>query len=265
MAIARSGKATSQPESMKTRIQSVARASQILLWIADHPRGATAKEIAEAQDLALPTAYHLLNTLVDEGFLAKDADRRYIFGRSSAILAQAYLRGKTVPEALLGELRELARRTGETGYLADWGENGIRVLASVEGSQMVRVAEVGGGVYEHGHARANGKVLLAYASPEIRQDYLRSHPLVPVTDATIWHPDAFERELESIRERGYSYDDEEYSVGVSCVAAPLLQGGQLIAAMGLSVPTERMRSNRSELTAALLAAVANVERGFDAP
>ena len=247
-----------------TRIQSVARASQILLWIANHPRGATAKEIAAGQGLALPTTYHLLNTLVDEGFLAKDADRRYVFGRSSAILAQAYLRGKTVPESLLGALRDLAHRTGETAYLADWGENGIRVLASVEGNQMVRVAEVGAGPYDHAHARANGKVLLAYASPEIRDAYLRSHPLVPVTESTIWHSEAFERELDQIRERGYAYDEEEFAVGVSCVGAPLLQKGQLIAAIGLSVPTERMRANRAELTSSLLKVISGVEHGFDA-
>jgi IclR family acetate operon transcriptional repressor len=236
----------------KTRIQSVARASQVLLWVADEPHGATAKEIAASQGLALPTTYHLLNTLVDEGLLAKDVHRRYILGRSTAILAQAYLRGKAVPDSLLGALRELARRTGETSYLADWGEHEIRVLASVEGSRMLRVAEVGSGVYEHGHARANGKVLLAYARPEIREGYLRAHPLVPLTDATICDRQALEAELERIRERGYAYDHQEFAVGVACVAAPLLQNGQLIAALGLSVPADRMEQDRAELTKVLL-------------
>jgi IclR family acetate operon transcriptional repressor len=236
----------------KTRIQSVARASQVLLWVADQPHGATAKEIAASQGLALPTTYHLLNTLVDEGLLAKDVHRRYILGRSSAILAQAYLRGRAVPDSLLGALRELARRTGETSYLADWGEHEIRVLASVEGSRMLRVAEVGSGVYEHGHSRACGKVLLAYARPEIREAYLRAHPLVPLTDATICDRQALDRELARIRERGYAYDEQEFAVGVACVATPLLQNGQLIAALGLSVPADRMEKDRAELTKVLL-------------
>ena len=236
----------------KTRIQSVARASQVLLWVADQPHGATAKEIAASQGLALPTTYHLLNTLVDEGLLAKDVHRRYILGRSTAILAQAYLRGRAVPDSLLGALRELARRTGETSYLADWGEHEIRVLASVEGSRMLRVAEVGSGVYDHGHARANGKVLLAYARPEVRDAYLRAHPLVPLTEATICDRQALETDLERIRERGYAYDQEEFAVGVACVAAPLLLNGQLIAALGLSVPVDRMEKDRAELTKVLL-------------
>jgi DNA-binding IclR family transcriptional regulator len=236
----------------KTRIQSVARAARVLLWVADQPHGASAKEIAASQELALPTTYHLLNTLVDEGLLAKDVHRRYILGRSSAILAQAYLRGKAVPDSLLAALRDVARRTGETSYLADWGEHEIRVLASVEGSRMLRVAEVASGAYEHGHARANGKLLLAYSRPEIRDAYLRAHPLVPLTENTICDRLALDRELERIRERGYAYDEQEFAAGVACVAAPLLQNGQLIAALGLSVPADRMEKDRAELTKVLL-------------
>jgi IclR family acetate operon transcriptional repressor len=239
----------------KTRIQSVSRAAQMLLWVASQPHGATAKEIALSQGLNLPTTYHLLNTLVDEGLLAKDVHRRYILGRSNAILAQAYLRGKTVSERLLSALRDLARRTQETAYLADWGEYDIRVLASVEGSHMVRVAEVGGGPYQHGHARANGKVLLAYTRPEVRQAYLRVHPLVPVTENTICDPERFEQELETIRKRGYAFDQEEFALGVSCVAAPLLNHGQIVAALGISVPSQRFTKRRAELTAALLETV----------
>jgi len=250
-----------QSPSVGTRIQSVARAGQLLLWVANQPHGATAKEIAIAQGLALPTTYHLLNTLADEGLLAKDTNRRYVLGRSMAILAQAYLRGKSVPETLLGALRELARRTEETAYLADWGENSeIRVVASVEGSHILRVAEVSSGPYEHGHARANGKMLLAHAPPEIRAGYLRNHPLVPRTGNTICDAGRLDRELDQIRERGYAFDEEEYAAGVSCVSAPVLHDGHIVAALGVAVPTERFRQNRADLTAALL----DVIRGLPA-
>jgi IclR family transcriptional regulator, acetate operon repressor len=249
----------------KTRIQSVSRACQVLLWVADQPHGATAKEIAASQSLALPTTYHLLNTLVDEGLLARDGHRRYILGRSSAILAQAYLRGRAVPDSLLSAVRELARRTGETSYLADWGEHEIRVLASVEGVRMLRVAEVGSGVYKHGHARANGKVLLAYARPEIREAYLRTHPLVPCTDATICDRQALDRGLARIRERGYAYDEQEFAVGVACVAAPLMRNDQLIAALGISVPADRMEKDRAELTEVLLDVTAKATADISPP
>lgn len=255
------GKAERSPA---TRIQSVARASQVLLWVADQPHGATAKEVAAAHGLAIATTYHLLNTLVDEGFLAKDLHRRYILGRSAAILAEAHLRSKAVPDVLLSGLRELVRRTEETAYLADWGENDIRVLASVEGRQVVRVAEVGSGTYEHGHARANGKVLLAYAPPEIREAYLRTHPLVPLTERTIVSPRDFAAELDAIRERGYAYDDQEFAPGLSCVAAPILLHDHIVAALGVSVPSERFEQNKANLTSTLLEVVASSQAGIPA-
>jgi len=246
-------------EAAGTRIQSVARASRLLLWVAQQRHGVSAKEIALSQGLALPTAYHLVNTLVDQGLLSKDPNRRYGLGHSAAIIAQAYLRGRSVSETLLVAVRKLAETTGETAYLADWGENDIRVLASVEGTDMVRVAEVTSGPYEHGHARANGKLLLAYATPELRESYLRTHPQISVTSKTIADREELDRELERIRKRGYAYDREEYSIGVSCVAAPLLQDGQLVAAFALAVPTERFKRNRRALTDLLLDLVAETK------
>jgi IclR family transcriptional regulator, acetate operon repressor len=244
-----------------TRIQSVARASQLLLWVAQQPRGATAKEIAVAQGLALPTTYHLVNTLVDQGFLAKDGQRRYILGRSAGVLAQAYLRGKSVSESLLVAVRELAERTRETSYLADWGERDIRVLASVEGSMMVRVAEVSSGPYEHAHSRASGKVLLAYAPEDMREAYLRAHPLVELTPNTITDRDELDRELKRILRRGHAFDQEEFSVGVSCVGAPILHDGRIVAALGVSVPTERFKKQRQELIDTLLQIAGDLDIG----
>ncbi len=236
----------------------------MLLWIAAQPQGVTAKTIATGQGLALPTTYHLLNTLVDQRLLAKDVHRRYVLGRGVAVLAQAYLRGNAVSDQLIGALRELAESTRETVYLADWGEHDIRVLASVEGSHMVRVAEVASGSYEHAHARANGKVLLAYAWPGIRGAYLRSHSLEALTETTICAPDLLEAQLAAIRERGFAYDVEEYAVGVSCVAAPLLQDGRIVGAIGISVPTERFKERRDALTRQLIAVTEQTTAGSPA-
>jgi IclR family transcriptional regulator, acetate operon repressor len=247
-----------------TRIQSVSRACQLLLWLAGRHHGATAKEVAFANQLALPTTYHLLNTLADQGLVAKNAQRRYVLGQSNAILAQAYLRGPSVPESLLAALRELSVQTQETAYLADWGGFDIRVLASIEGTKMLRVADVAMAPYENGHARANGKVLLAHAPPEVREAYLRTHPLRRLTPATICDRRELDSEFARIRAQGFAYDIEAFAEGVSCVAAPLLDNGRVIAAFGLSVPAESFKRNRRELTEAVLGVVAGLKAGkFD--
>ena len=46
--------------------------------------------------------------------------------------------------------------------------------------------------------------------------------------------------LADTRKRGYSIDNEEFSDGVSCVAAPIYDGdGRMAAAIGLSGPAAR--------------------------
>lgn len=216
--------------------------------VAEARSGVIAKEIADATGIALPTTYHLLNTLVDERLLEKDSQRRYVLGGSIGILAHSYLQGKTVPQYMLSALQRLADATEETVYLAAWGERDIRVLATVEGKQVLRVAEATAGVYENAHARGCGKVLLAYAGPDLRSDYLRLHPLQRLTPATICDPDQFEAELDRIRKRGIAYDNEEFASGVSCVAAPLLDEGRIVASFGVSVPSKRFKARRVELT-----------------
>ena len=96
----------------------------------------------------------------------------------------------------------------ETAYLADWGEHDIRVLASRggqppgprgRGRRAVRTSMA--------HARANGKVLLAFARPELREAYLRVHPLVPADRVhDLRSRRARARSSKRIRKRGYAYD-----------------------------------------------------------
>src|SRR4051794_13565714 len=122
-----------RPRSEPTRIQSVERAIRILLFVAESAIAPTAKQVAEQFDLALPTAYHLLNTLAGQGVLVKDDARRYYVGPEVGVLSDAFLRSLTVPEDLLVHLRQLADRTEETTYVSGWRGSEIVGLASIEG------------------------------------------------------------------------------------------------------------------------------------
>ncbi len=235
-------------------IRSAARVSRILLHIATHPNGSTAREIADALGLPPPTAYHLLGTLVSEGLLTKDAQRRYQLGPTLGTIANAYVRQLTPPEHLVAPLHELAASTGETAYLASWRGDRIAVIASVEGRNAVRVSGVHVGIADDVHARASGKVLLAFAPEPLRSAYLRTHPLVPVTTRTIVAPEEFQSELDRTRRNGYATDEEEFREGVACAAVPVLDNGHVVAAYAVSAPTERFRQSRDRLIEHLRAA-----------
>jgi len=245
----------SNSEKQPTRIQSAARAAQLLLLVARCPDGASATEAARALGVAVPTAHHLLSTLSDEGLLARDARRRFVLGPRVAVLADAFLRDG-VPDYLAAPLDRLAAETGETAYLTAWRDGEIHALDAREGGSAVRVGTVERGPYLYPHARATGKLLLAFARPELRRAALGAGQLARLTPATIVDRSRLEAELAAIRERGWSEDREEFAEGVACVSAPVLLDGVAVAAFTVSAPADRYERRREELRAAVQHAAA---------
>lgn len=246
-----------------TRIQSVARASRILLAIADSTVGCTATEIASLLGVALPTAFHLLNTLTDEGLLTKDR-RRYFLGPTAGRLAEAYAAAEATTTATLVPLRWLAETTLETSYLAVWRHGQLIIVDSIEGAQAVKVEGLGIGAAEDAHARASGKVLLSALADESLEAYLATHGLRAATERTITDEQALRKELQKVRRRGYAVDNEEYLEGVVCLGVPISSGERVLGAYALSIPAGRFRANRDASLDALREAARQAERGLAA-
>ena len=245
------------PAAVPGKIQSVTRAMRLLMLVASGSTDATGKQLAKAAELPVPTAYHLLNTLVQAGFLAKDPKARYLLGVKVAVLADSIQRAVTAPEYLLEPLRRLSVTTGETSYVAAWRQGDIRVLASVDGQQPVRVS-LPLGPYTDAHGRATGKLLLALASEELRAAYLAAHPLRQVTPRTIVDRELLQAELDQIRANGYAIDEQEFQAGVCCAAAPVVDEGVVVATFSISVPAERFRERRHELVDAVVSVASSL-------
>lgn len=234
------------------KIASVSKSLNILSEVARHPSGPTASEVASALGMPLSTTYHLLDTLVADSALAKGPDRRYRLGTRINVLSSAYFEQSEPDQQLLGPLHELARETGETAYLTGWRGGDIEVLASVEGSHALRVANLESGSYLHAHARASGKLLLALASEKRRGLYLARHPLERLTPNTLTTVGELSREFDLIREDGCALDREEYTLGIACVAVPLVFDGLVIGSYTVSAPVDRFMKMKDEFKAAAL-------------
>jgi IclR family transcriptional regulator, acetate operon repressor len=233
------------------RIQSVSRAVRLLMLVASGKTDGTATDLARATGFAVPTTHHLLSTLVTQRILAKDSTAHYVLGTKVAVLADAMERAISAPGYLLEPLRQLAATTGETSYAASWRRGDIRVLASIEGHQPVRVS-LPPGPYTDAHARATGKLLLAMTSEEVRRAYLAAHPLRALTPRTITDPARLDAEFRQIRTDGYAVDEEQFQPGVSCVAGPVIDEGVVVAAYSVSVPSPRYNESKVRLIDAVL-------------
>jgi IclR family transcriptional regulator, acetate operon repressor len=237
-------------EPARPRVQSAARAVNILLAVAQSDHGLTTREIGDQVGIGRQTVYHLLHTLVGIGMLARTEGNRYVLGLRVGTLAAGFARQLAPVEHLGPLVRAIAHRTGETAYAAGWSSGEIMTLTTNPGTNPVQAAGVPQGYVGNAHARASGKLLLAFAAPDVRRDYLDTHALAPVGPRTITDRAALERELTAIREQGYATDDEEFAEGLCCLAVPL-DSGRSPFVLALSAPRERFLAERDRFLATM--------------
>lgn len=244
----------------RQQIQSVARAARILIAVAESPHGLTATDVAETLQVPLSTAYHLLATLEDEELVAKEIGKRYLPGAKFVDLTNAPGLRPRVDAAHRRALKNLADATRETTYLTGWFRGEVRILATVEGSQAVRVAGLEVGLAGDVHARASAKVLLAFADNDQREEVLAGVEYTPFSPFTVRDRNALEAQFAQIRREGIFYDQGEYREGVRSLSAPIRRAdGRVVAAIALTVPEQRYIRHESTLVDALSAAVALAE------
>ena len=171
----------------RPRVQSAARTVGILLAVAQSDAGLSTKEISERVGIGRQATYHLLHTLVQTGMLTRDDRNRYLLGLRAGTLAEAFTRQLAPAEHLSPLVRELTQQTGETAYASGWWSGEIMTLSSTRGTLPVRAGDVPQGYAGNAHARASGKLLLAYAAPAMREAYLE-HSQARASDAQDHHP-----------------------------------------------------------------------------
>jgi IclR family acetate operon transcriptional repressor len=231
--------------SREPRVQSVAKAIEILMAVASSNDGIRAIEISRDLNLPRQATYHLLHTLVTVGILTRGSDNRYLLGLRVGALVEAFSRHLAPPERLLPFLREAEYETGETAYAVGWVEGEIVTLAIAPGRNAGAKLELPQGTYADAHSRASGKLMLALADDVARREYFSRHVLKRRTPKTIVKMPVLEDEFAKIRKQGYAFDNEEYSSGHCCIAVPFYEGA-VPYALCLSGPTKRIRKFREQ-------------------
>lgn len=86
-----------------------------------------------------------------------------------------------------------------------------------------------------------GKVLIAFAPRQTRQDLLTALPLVSTGPNTITDREKFVEEIETVRRQGYALADQEHEAGIRAVGVPVMgPDGTALAAISIASPSFRM-------------------------
>lgn len=240
--IASSDAGQESPADPKPRVQSALRAISILLAVSESYNGLKVKDITDKLGLSRQVTYHLIHTLHATGIIRKNESNRYVLGLAAVAVAEGFHRQLAPPEHLARRVRAVVAATQETAYAGGWVDGEIVVLATAQGQSPVGAAQIPQGYSGHAHARAAGKLLLALADSALSETYIDNHPRVARTANTITDREELLREFQRIRERGYSFDKEEFHEGICCLAVPVeALGGRFV--LGISVPSGRFEPN----------------------
>ena len=225
-------------------VRAVERAARILIALdGTHPER-TLSEIARATELPRATAYRILVTLVNCGFVEQTADGdRYRLGFRVASLGLTALRRVSIRRDALPRMRQLVDRFQETCALGIFDQGSVLDIEVVHSNHVLTIAtEVGGRL--PAHCTASGKALLAFRPPSVVESLLEA-PLKARTKNTITTFERLHEELALVRERGYATDEEENELGVRAVAAPIADSdGEVIAEISVPGPTSRLTLDR---------------------
>lgn len=229
----------SQPQT----IAGVERALDVLsLFAEDGVSSLGVTEVADELDLSKAVVHRILTTLRAKEYVELDEDsRRYALGPASLTLGLKFLDRLDVQELAREALRDLVVRTNETATLsvrAGWTRVYVDQVTPPRDIKMV----VQLGSSHPLHAGASSKALLAFLTPELRQAYLDRGEFSSVTDKTLTDRQKIERDVEAIRERGYSISLGERQEGAGSVAAPILNHeGLVVSVISVCGPIERFR------------------------
>ena len=237
-------------------VKSLARGLTILEVLSAHPDGLTLSEISRSLALPKSSTHALLHNLLERDYLMDGRrDRTYRLGPRLFQLGNAYVHGIDLVADGQETVRAVSRRCDETVHLATLEGRDVLYVAKAEGTSYMRmVSALGKRVPAHG--TGVGKMLLSsLTEEELSALYPPEYPPQQMTAKTIADLSAMKVELGRTRERGYALDDEESTVGLRCVAAPVYDAaGTMVAAMSISVPVARWSRNRQDELLALVLA-----------
>ncbi|GAB6984365.1 IclR family transcriptional regulator [Nocardioides pyridinolyticus] len=220
-----------------------------------HPR-LTLTELATRAGLPIPTAHRLVGELVGWGALARTPAGDYVVGRriwDLGLLApvQSGLRELASPY-----LHDLYGATLATVHLAVRDGSEVLYLDRLAGHASVPVVSSVGSRLPM-HATGVGKVLLAHAPAPVVQDVL-AH-LTRVTPYTVTQPGLLRRQLAKVLKDDHATTTEEMSLGACSIAVPIRRDQEVVASLGIVVPSLR---DRARLTGALHVAARGVGRAL---
>lgn len=242
--------------------QSLHRILDILEYLSSFPP-TNISELSRKLDMNRATAYSTVRVLENRGYILRDSKGNYYLSGKMLELGSNYYYARFPLSQMLGDYaKPLIKRYPHCSVCMStvggaYHATVIRVIASPEKPDVL----IPPGMSIPFHASASGKVLLSFLPIEMQNFYYQTANLTPRTHNTITTLDTLRAEIKRVKELGYATEYEEYILGFSCVAFPLLSANGICkAAISVNAPSDFMKKNEKPIKENLKQLVAVINR-----
>tara|TARA_R110002110_G_scaffold287407_18_gene501873 strand:+ start:12380 stop:13219 length:840 start_codon:yes stop_codon:yes gene_type:complete len=243
-----------QETGTQNTIQAVDRAIDVLEVLATG--GAmTLTDIARVMAQSPATLYRVLSTFQARGLTENDPlTQEWSVGAGAFRIGATFLRRSNVTARALPAMRHLMETTGETSNLGIEKSDMVVFISQVETHESIR-AFFPPGTQAPMHASGIGKALLSTFPDGRLHRFLQKCPFERFTPQTIVTHEGLLAEMQRIRASGFAFDNEEKSLGMRCIAAPVVNfQGQAVAGISISGPSHRVTPDKVARIGALVKA-----------
>ena len=216
------------------------------------PTGIT--ELAHATGLQKSNVHRILSTLRFMGYVRSTAESTYEPTLRAWEVGQRIHSRMDLAATARPHLKRLVQETDETSHVAIFDGVEIVYVEKLESANPVRAHTPLGG-RAPAYCTASGKALLCGQPPAVVEEVARRS--VRHTPSTITRHEDLLQALKHVRERGYGTNVGEFRPNVAGVAAPVAnQRGDVIAAVGIAGPLDRLKPARIRQLAPVVVSVA---------
>ncbi len=238
---------TEEAGRKKSETKSVSKTLAILSTFDEKTPTQRTSDIAQKLDMNVSTVSRHLNTLLDWGFLNRDAETgSYYPGPKIVVMAGAMLQNDEVYRYSFPELQLLSFRYGIHSHMSiPQGTDIIHMISSCCEHTMDLFVPMGH--RQPMYCSAMGRCFLAYMPQTRARDILKKSNMEKRTPDTKVDPEEIIRDLENIRRQGYCLISNELTYGKASLAAPVFDRNQNpLAAISVSASANALKQPQRE-------------------
>ncbi|MEE9095786.1 IclR family transcriptional regulator domain-containing protein [Pseudarthrobacter phenanthrenivorans] len=226
-------------------IEALARGLDVLRCFSPEQPRMSLSQVAQAADLARPTARRILLTLEELGYV-RGVNGTFALMPKVLELGMAYIGALGLWDMARPHLEDLVHRTGESSSMAQLDGSDIIYVARVAVPKLIAL-RVDVGTRFPAMRTSQGKVLLAALPPEEALKVLAQPSRSGLPETGEMEPGRVLTILDEVRTQGWALADEELAPGVRSISVGVTDGENIVRA-SMNVTVHAQETSLEKLT-----------------